>query len=65
MAASLRYFDRGTWQPTTLNMLIKDFCKVMYDQKQIWYDFYSGHVVNRADVEANCVTVKGVSAGNK
>jgi len=61
LAVSVLYFDRGTWQPTTLNMLIKDFCKVMFDEKQVWYDSYSKHIQNAAEVNNTCYRVKGVS----
>nr|XP_016927515.1 uncharacterized protein LOC108008235 [Drosophila suzukii] len=59
LAVSVLYFDRGTWQPTTLNMLIKDFCKVMFDEKQVWYDSYSKHIQNAAEVNNTCYRVKG------
>ncbi|KAH8253961.1 hypothetical protein KR032_007867, partial [Drosophila birchii] len=60
MAGSLRYFDRGTWQPTTLNLLSKDFCKVMYDHRQIWYDLFVKYVANKPEIEDKCIKVKGV-----
>ncbi|KAH8284746.1 hypothetical protein KR054_000506 [Drosophila jambulina] len=61
MAGSLRYFDRGTWQPTTLNILSKDFCKVMYDHRQIWYNLYTNHIANRPDIAEKCITEKGTT----
>nr|XP_017024355.1 uncharacterized protein LOC108076138 [Drosophila kikkawai] len=61
MAGSLRYFDRSTWQPTTLNILSKDLCKVLYDHRQIWYDLYSKHIANRPDIAENCIRVKGTT----
>ncbi|XP_039482915.1 uncharacterized protein LOC120446152 [Drosophila santomea] len=59
LLGSLYYFDRGTWQPTTLNMVIKDFCSVMFDKNQVWYDAYSKHIANSADVKDTCYRVKG------
>ncbi|XP_016967691.1 uncharacterized protein LOC108036211 [Drosophila biarmipes] len=59
IALSGLYFDRGTWQPTTLNVLIRDFCTVMFDPKQAWYDSYSKHIKNAAEVNHTCFRVKG------
>ncbi|EDV55750.1 uncharacterized protein LOC6548922 [Drosophila erecta] len=59
LLGSVRYFDRGTWQPTTLNMVIKDFCRVMFDKKQVWYEAYSKHIKNVADIKDTCFRVKG------
>ncbi|XP_017115348.1 uncharacterized protein LOC108137918, partial [Drosophila elegans] len=56
---SLLHFDRGSWQPTTMNMLIKDFCKVMYDKNQFWYKAWSSHIINRKEIENNCFKVVG------
>ncbi|KAH8348455.1 hypothetical protein KR084_007539 [Drosophila pseudotakahashii] len=59
IAVSVQYYDRGSWQPTILNMVIKDFCKVMFDEKQMWYDCYSKHILNAAEVNQTCYNVKG------
>nr|XP_044251864.1 uncharacterized protein LOC108058971 [Drosophila takahashii] len=41
VAVSVQYYDRGSWQPTILNMVIKDFCKVMFDEKQMCLKYNS------------------------
>ncbi|XP_039231494.1 uncharacterized protein LOC6538141 isoform X1 [Drosophila yakuba] len=58
MSAKLLYMDRGTWTPTVFSLLSKDFCKVMYDKNQLWYKYWTGHIIN--DVK-NCINVAGVS----
>ncbi|KAH8253962.1 hypothetical protein KR032_007868 [Drosophila birchii] len=63
MAASVEYFDRGTWVPTILNLLIPDFCKVLYDEKQFWYGGWASHITNRKEIEKECIKVPGVSKG--
>ncbi|KAH8309009.1 hypothetical protein KR059_004942 [Drosophila kikkawai] len=50
-----RYFDRGTWVPTILNMLVYDLCKVLYDDKQLWYKPWTSHIVNRREIEKECL----------
>ncbi|EDW91916.1 uncharacterized protein LOC6531401 isoform X1 [Drosophila yakuba] len=59
LTGSLLYFDRGVWQPTTLNMMVRDFCAVMYDKKQLWYSDWSAHVTNRDVIKKNCIKVHG------
>lgn len=60
LTGNLLFFDRGAWQPTTLNMMVRDFCAVMYDKKQLWYTDWSSHVVNRDEIKDNCIKVPGV-----
>jgi len=60
VTGNLLYFDRGTWQPTTLNMAIKDFCKVMYDEKQLWYKEWASRVTNRDVIKDQCIKNQGV-----
>ncbi|XP_041632778.2 uncharacterized protein [Drosophila kikkawai] len=55
MTGSVQYFDRGTWVPTILNMLVSDLCKVLYDDKQLWYKSWSSHIVNRREIEKECL----------
>nr|NP_001014530.1 chemosensory protein B 53a [Drosophila melanogaster]AAX52701.1 chemosensory protein B 53a [Drosophila melanogaster] len=59
LTGNLLFFDRGAWQPTTLNMMVRDFCAVMYDKKQLWYTDWSSHVVNRDEIKDNCIKVPG------
>ncbi|XP_037714089.1 uncharacterized protein LOC119549866 [Drosophila subpulchrella] len=59
VTGNLFYFDRGTWQPTTLNMAIKDFCKVMYDEKQLWYKEWAARVTNKDVIKDNCIKEHG------
>ncbi|XP_016981231.1 uncharacterized protein LOC108046167 [Drosophila rhopaloa] len=54
MTASLLHYERGFWQPTTLNIKVKDFCAVMYDEKQLWYKPWSSHITNRKEIEDKC-----------
>ncbi|XP_017024354.1 uncharacterized protein [Drosophila kikkawai] len=55
MTGSVQYFDRGTWVPTILNMLVYDLCKILYDDKQLWYKSWSSHIVNRREIEKECL----------
>ncbi|XP_043065047.1 uncharacterized protein LOC108102066 isoform X2 [Drosophila ficusphila] len=57
LAIKLLYFDRGTWTPTVLSMLARDFCKIMYDPNQIWYQMWTQYIKN--DVKDKCVNVPG------
>ncbi|KAH8347956.1 hypothetical protein KR084_002530, partial [Drosophila pseudotakahashii] len=60
LALNVLNYDRGSCQPTTLNLLVKDFCKVMFDENQLWYDAFTKHIQNTADVKEKCFGVKGV-----
>ncbi|XP_016981230.1 uncharacterized protein LOC108046166 [Drosophila rhopaloa] len=53
-------FDRGTWQPTTLNMFIKDICEILFDKNQLWYNVYSKHIQNTEEMQNECY-VKGTT----
>ncbi|XP_016967692.1 uncharacterized protein LOC108036212 [Drosophila biarmipes] len=59
LTGSLFYFDRGIWLPTTLNMVIKDFCHVMFDDKQLWYRAWSSRITNRDVIKRDCIKVQG------
>nr|XP_016999479.2 uncharacterized protein LOC108058996 [Drosophila takahashii] len=59
LAANVLYYERGSWQPTTLNLLVKDFCKVMFDKNQLWYESFSKNIKNSAEVKEKCFRVKG------
>ncbi|XP_022227946.1 uncharacterized protein LOC111077830 [Drosophila obscura] len=53
------YFDRGIWQSTIFNMEVKDFCAVMYNEKQFWYKHWSKYISNAELVKDKCVTNAG------
>ncbi|KAH8264305.1 hypothetical protein KR038_006358 [Drosophila bunnanda] len=53
------YWERGFWQPTILNVVSPDFCKTMYDEKQLWYSIITKYVINKEEVKDKCVTHKG------
>ncbi|XP_034662764.1 uncharacterized protein LOC117897820 [Drosophila subobscura] len=57
--ANILYFDRGTWQPTVLNIIAKNFCATMYDERQFWYKFWTRHIINADEVKENCLKVAG------
>nr|XP_016999478.2 uncharacterized protein LOC108058995 [Drosophila takahashii] len=59
VTVNVLYYDRGSWQATTLNMIVKDFCKVMFDKNQLWYESFTKHITNSADVKETCFRVKG------
>ncbi|EDW48149.1 uncharacterized protein LOC6609451 [Drosophila sechellia] len=59
LQGSVQHYDRGTWQPTTLNMLVKNICHVLFDKKQMWYNAYSKHITNSAHINDTCFRVKG------
>ncbi|XP_002137132.2 uncharacterized protein [Drosophila pseudoobscura] len=54
-AVSLFYFDRGSWQQTVINMLVRDFCKSMYEENQFWQMYWTSHATNMEDVKDQCV----------
>ncbi|XP_017003404.2 uncharacterized protein CheB74a [Drosophila takahashii] len=53
---SVLYLDRGTWQPTVLNMITRDFCKIYLDPKQFWYTCFPKYIINREEAEEKCFT---------
>ncbi|KAH8392197.1 hypothetical protein KR215_002946 [Drosophila sulfurigaster] len=48
-------FDRREWQNTLISMVLKDFCKVLYDEQQEWYRDWTKHIVNANDVKDKCL----------
>ncbi|EDV51937.1 uncharacterized protein LOC6546216 [Drosophila erecta] len=52
-------FERGSWQPTILNMSSKDFCKRFLDPNQYWYDMFTRHIINQNDAQEKCMNYKG------
>ncbi|KAH8412064.1 hypothetical protein KR222_008334 [Zaprionus bogoriensis] len=52
-------FDRGEWQKTLFSMNVKDFCKVLYDERQHWYKYWTQYVVNADEVKSKCFNVPG------
>ncbi|XP_037718209.1 uncharacterized protein LOC119552614 [Drosophila subpulchrella] len=57
VTANVMHLDRGTWMPTVLNIIVNDFCKVMYDKNQYWFQYWTQYVIN--DVQDKCVNVPG------
>lgn len=55
------YFNRGHWEPTVFSMVCQDFCSMMYDRNQYWYKMWTRFIINRPDVEKNCINTPGVS----
>ncbi|XP_017111699.1 uncharacterized protein LOC108135468 isoform X1 [Drosophila elegans] len=55
---SVLHLDRGSWQPTILNIWTYDFCKIFNDQKQVWYNSFVKYIVNKNDTE-KCFNNKG------
>jgi len=43
-------------------MMVRDFCAVMYDKKQLWYTDWSSHVMNTDEIKDNCIKVPGVGS---
>lgn len=56
------HMDRGTWQPTVLNMVCKDFCKTFLDPNQYWYNVFPKHIINKDEARQKCLNYKGVCA---
>uniref|UniRef100_A0A1B0B3G2 MD-2-related lipid-recognition domain-containing protein n=1 Tax=Glossina palpalis gambiensis TaxID=67801 RepID=A0A1B0B3G2_9MUSC len=42
----LKKFFRGTWQPTTFLVIIKDVCEQMKDTTSILYDVWTKHIIS-------------------
>ncbi|XP_016926803.4 uncharacterized protein [Drosophila suzukii] len=57
LSIKLLYFDRGSWMPTVFSLVIKDFCKSMYDENQMWYKVWTQHIKN--DIKDKCVNIPG------
>ncbi|EDX10887.1 uncharacterized protein LOC6738496 [Drosophila simulans] len=53
------HMDRGTWQPTVLNMVSRDFCKTFLDPNQYWYNIFPKHIINRDEARQKCLNYKG------
>ncbi|KAH8354471.1 hypothetical protein KR084_011981 [Drosophila pseudotakahashii] len=56
---SVFHWDRGTWQPTILNLISRDFCKVSLDPKQYWYRSFSKYIINQEEAKEKCFTHMG------
>ncbi|XP_016984183.1 uncharacterized protein LOC108048181 [Drosophila rhopaloa] len=52
-------FDRGTWQPTVLNIHTSNLCSVMFDKNQYWYKFWFKSFSNREEMREKCIGTKG------
>ncbi|XP_034137821.1 uncharacterized protein LOC117589750 [Drosophila guanche] len=37
-------------------MAVDDFCKIMYQENQLWFKYYTGHVTN-IEVRDKCLTL--------
>jgi len=55
------HYDRGTWEPTIINHHSPDFCAVMFDENLFWFKYWFGNIVNREELQKQCITTKGVS----
>ncbi|KAH8383914.1 hypothetical protein KR009_011291, partial [Drosophila setifemur] len=53
------FLERGTWQPTVFTLTSKDFCSVMYDERQYWYKYWSKYIKNAEEVKDRCLNVLG------
>ncbi|XP_023034544.2 uncharacterized protein LOC6647959 [Drosophila willistoni] len=53
------HWEVGNWQPTVFNLVSRDFCKVMYDRNQYWYNIWTKHITNVNEVKQNCINVPG------
>nr|XP_017008108.1 uncharacterized protein LOC108064874 [Drosophila takahashii] len=56
---SVLHLDRGTWQPTILNLISRDFCKVYLDPKQYWYRGFPKYIINKEEAMEKCFTNMG------
>ncbi|XP_016970849.1 uncharacterized protein LOC108038532 [Drosophila rhopaloa] len=56
---NILHLDRGTWQPTILNLKVRDFCKIFYDPKQFWYTSFAKYIINNEDALTKCFNNKG------
>ncbi|XP_016949869.1 uncharacterized protein LOC108024462 [Drosophila biarmipes] len=56
-SVNLLYLERGTWKPTMFSLFSNDFCKVMYEKKQLWYKVWTQHISN--DIQDKCINSPG------
>ncbi|XP_016935119.4 uncharacterized protein [Drosophila suzukii] len=55
----IMHYDRGTWEPTIINHHSPDFCAVMFDENLFWFKYWFGNIVNREELQEQCITTKG------
>ncbi|XP_034109811.1 uncharacterized protein LOC117571679 [Drosophila albomicans] len=58
VSGRLLHFERGNWEPTIFSIASNDFCSIMYDKDQYWYQYWTRYVIN-TEVHSKCVTHKG------
>ncbi|KAH8271475.1 hypothetical protein KR018_012620, partial [Drosophila ironensis] len=57
-SAKFEHWDRSVWQPTVLNMVVSDMCKVLYKPSQFWYLFITKNVRKDENGERHCFLLK-------
>ncbi|XP_017014524.2 uncharacterized protein [Drosophila takahashii] len=55
---NLMQYDRGTWQPTAINMHAPDFCSVMFNKNQYWFKYWFQYFANREEMREKCIATK-------
>ncbi|KAH8417343.1 hypothetical protein KR222_009093 [Zaprionus bogoriensis] len=58
-SADIYRFDRGSWIPTPYSLKNSNFCKIMYEKNDFWYDAWTKHVINRNEIMDKCFNEPG------
>nr|XP_017005370.1 uncharacterized protein LOC108062981 [Drosophila takahashii] len=60
ISASFRimHYNRGSWEPTVLSQVTRDFCSAFYHKDQYWYKYWFQNVANLEDIKTNCIATK-------
>jgi len=54
------HHTRGTWEPTVISQVTRDFCAVFYHQDQYWYKYWFKNAANLEEIKENCLATKDV-----
>ncbi|XP_062123273.1 uncharacterized protein LOC133836701 [Drosophila sulfurigaster albostrigata] len=55
------HLEKGTWQPTIYSMKVLDFCSVMYNKNQYWYQFWTRNIKHQDVVKSKCINTPGTT----
>jgi len=44
------HHTRGTWEPTVISQVTRDFCAVFYHQDQYWYKYWFQNAANLEEI---------------
>ncbi|XP_037708421.1 uncharacterized protein LOC119546302 [Drosophila subpulchrella] len=55
---SVMHHTRGTWEPTVISQVTRDFCAVFYHKDQYWYKYWFQNAANLEEIKKNCLASK-------